>query len=894
MMPYSMILKYLYIVLTVVCTGTSLNAQKIKPPFDVNDIVKQVSTHHHPRESREGEFLIDTNLVYVAAADDQIGASVAFDGTNYLIVWTDFRYSWQNTIWGADIYGARVSTAGLILDLAGIAISTSAYWQQYPSVAFDGSNYLVVWQESRADYDIFGARVSPSGILLDTSGFAISTAADNQWHPAVAFDGTNYLVTWDDMRSGVNDIYGTRVDTSGTVLDSMGITISRAQNIQRHPSVTFDGSNCLVVWEDARSGSFDIFGARVDTSGIVLDSAGIAISAAQNGQYYPSVSFDGTHYFVAWEDLRNNSYSDIYAARVDTSGIVLDSAGIAISTTTWNKSMPSIAFDGTNYLIAWTDNRAWPSDIYGSRVTSEGIVLDSSGIVISSAVERQLFSSIGYDGSNYFVAWHDFRNNPPDIYGTRMDTSGTVLDTSGIIVSTQAYDQYDAAVAFDGTNYFVTFTDGRNDSYDIFGVRIDQTGVIIDTAGIAISATAGDQLYPSVIFGGNNYLVVWQDFRNDTFDIYGARMDQSGALLDTSGIAISTAEGDQIYPSLSFDGTNYLVVWEDHRGFASDIYGARIDQEGVLLDSLGIAITTAIDQQWHPSVAFDGTNYLVVWEDQRNASFSDAYGARVNQSGIVMDSNGIAISTAEYRQSRPTVAFDGENYFVVWQDSRGILAWDIYGTRVTTSGIVLDTNDIPISVSINWQYFPALAFDGSNYLVIWQDDQNGYFSDIYGAQVSTSGAVIDSFAVAIQKGRQSSAAVMHGTGNQLLITYASWTDSINTHPANTIRIWGKFYPFVGVEEETQHLTLDAVRLLHVYPNPTRKECNIRYTLSNNCSMNLSLYDVTGRLIKNIINDTQNAGVYHTKCSMTDLPQGIYFVRLSTDDYSAIKKAILIK
>jgi len=862
MISFSKGLKYSCIALVVASISTSLNAQKIEAPFDVDVTINRVNCSQHFASLREGEF--------------------------------DFRYSWQNTIWGADIYGARVSPAGMILDPAGIVISRSVYWQWFPSVAFDGSNYLVVWQESRSDNDIFGARVSPSGILLDTAGFAISTAVDNQWHPSVAFGGTNYLVTWDDMRTGSHDIYGARVDTAGTVLDPMGIAISKAQNSQLNPSVAFDGSNYLVVWEDARSGALDIFCTRVDTSGIVLDSAGIAISSAQNGQNYPSVAFDGTNYFIAWEDLRNNSYSDVYGARVDTSGVVLDSTGIPISSTTWNKSMPSIAFDGTNYLIAWTDNRTWPSDIYGARVTSEGIVLDSSGIAITTAIERQLFSSIAYDGTNYFVAWHDFRNNPPDIYGTRIDLTGTVLDTSGIIVSTQVYDQHDAAVAFDGTNYFVTFTDGRNDSYDIFGVRIDQTGVIMDTTGIAISTAAGDQLYPSVIFGGNNYLVVWQDFRNDTFDIYGARMDQSGTLLDTSGIAISTAEGDQIYPSLSFDGTNYLVVWEDRRSPVSDIYGARIDQGGVLLDSLGIAITTAIDYQWHPSVAFDGTNYLVVWEDQRNASFSDAYGARVNQSGVVIDSNGIAISTAEYRQSRPTVAFDGENYFVVWQDSRGILAWDIYGTRVTTSGIVLDTNDIPISVSMDWQYFPALAFDGSNYLVTWQDDRNDYFSDIYGAQVNTSGIVIDSFAVVIQTGRQTSPAVIHGLGNQILITYSDWTDSINTHPANTTRIWGKFYPFVGVEEETQHLTLDATRMLHVYPNPTQKECNIRYTLSKKSSVNLSLYDVAGRLTKIIINENQNAGTYHKRIDMMNLSQGIYFIRFATDEYFDIEKFVFIK
>lgn len=92
---------------------------------------------------------------------------------------------------------------------------------------------------------------------------------------------------------------------------------------------------------------------------------------------------------------------------------------------------------------------------------------------------------------------------------------------------------------------------------------------------------------------------------------------------------ICTISGDQYYPAVAFDGTNYLVVWADRRnGVDYDIYGARITQTGVVLDPEGFPISSAYRHQNVPAVAFDGTNYLVVWKDDRNGYGNDLiYGA---------------------------------------------------------------------------------------------------------------------------------------------------------------------------------------------------------------------------------------------------------------------------
>ena len=100
--------------------------------------------------------------------------AIAASSNSYLVVWSDSR--------GADkqIYGTRVSFKGEVLDPGGIPISSRRGWQDAPSVAFDGENYLVVWWQA-SESAVFGARVTPSGRVLDVDLAVDSDAGYLQW-----------------------------------------------------------------------------------------------------------------------------------------------------------------------------------------------------------------------------------------------------------------------------------------------------------------------------------------------------------------------------------------------------------------------------------------------------------------------------------------------------------------------------------------------------------------------------------------------------------------------------------------------------------------------------------------------------------------------------------------
>lgn len=359
-----------------------------------------------------------------------------------------------------DVRAARITAAGVVQDPSGFDVSGIVpYDQDASSVAFDGTNFLVVWRDMASGSSIRGIRVSPGGTIVgDPGGFQISTGGFGASQPAVALVGSNYVVVWADTRSGDKNIFAALVNTSGTVLTS-GILVSGASGEQSSPAIAVAGSLALVVWADRRSGSTsDIYGARVNASGSVLDSSGVAISTATGDQTEPTVAFDGTNFGVVWSDSRSGiANRDLYGSIVNTSGAV--SPSIAIQTSPSSpKRHPALAFGSSYYLVAWDDARSGNLDIYASRLNTSLTRMDT--LSLSTVAGDQSEPAVAWDGSNWLVAWSDARTPPErDVYGTRVSSSGTVLDPAGIGIAVRSKDQYEPSAAWGGGVYLVPMSE---------------------------------------------------------------------------------------------------------------------------------------------------------------------------------------------------------------------------------------------------------------------------------------------------------------------------------------------------------------------------------------------------------------------------------------------------
>jgi hypothetical protein len=427
----------------------------------------------------------------------------------------------------------------------------------------------------------------------------ISTVTTYQAYPAIVSDGAGgAIITWQDQRNGFNDIYAQRVSATGSPLwTADGVALCTAANEQTSPMITSDGAGgAIVTWIDFRSGNYDIYAQRINASGAPQWTPnGVGVCTIGGNQSYPAITADGTGgAIVTWQDLRSTFNYDIYAQRVNAAGVAQWSIGGVLLCTAGNDQVyPTIVPDGAGRAtVAWQDYRGGSTDVYAQRVNGAGTPQwTPNGVVLSIAANDQSFPVATSDGlGGAIVTWHDYRNFPADIYAQRVNAAGSALWAAN---------------------------------------------------GVAVCAAANDQLYPVIASdGAGGAIAAWRDARNGSdYDVYAQRISAAGAPQWTSnGVPLGTGPGDQFYPQIVSDGAGgAIVAWYDWRNGNSDIYAQRVSATGVILwTGNGVALCTAVFNQFNPAIASDGAGgAIVTWHDLRNAVDYDIYAQRVERFGYL-------------------------------------------------------------------------------------------------------------------------------------------------------------------------------------------------------------------------------------------------------------------
>ena len=121
-------------------------------------------------------------------------------------------------------------------------------------------------------------------------------------------------------------------------------------------------------------------------------------------------------------------------------------------------------------------------------------------------------------------------------------------------------------------------------------------------------------------------------------------------------------------------------------------------------------------------------------------------------------------------------------------------------------------------------------------------------------------------------------------------------NNINRTTLDTIYIPIVFHNLYKIETLSSNTTLNPIifEINQIYPNPFNPTTTIHYSLNKNVNVEVSIYDISGRLITTLINEFQITGYHFITWDASNYSSGIYFLNMSSGEISETKKLVLIK
>ena len=708
------------------------------------------------------EFLIGLDVDLTPMDDHQQHPSVDFGQSNYLVVWGGYACR--------TIEGVRVSPSGYVLDPGGLQIAGCAGTGRPRVAANDSGTFLVVWND--VGY-VRACRVTEGGDVLDPGGMQVS-----QWdteygcRPAVASDGRDWLLTWPDYDYGPHEpeFWLARVTAEGQVRD-------RRQMGGYPSSVEMDvcfGHDCYaVLWTDC-------WGRPVCTR---LSRGGWPIGGSvilpHRGRW-PAIEADSGGYLVVTADSAGQRF-----------GQFLDSVCSPVHGAVINRYAPGqhngdVSFDGRDYQVVWQESD--PNSVYGSQVTTAGVIRDTLGVTLDPDVVPGTLISLAWDGRRSLLV-AQVSGNGADVRGTLIDTSGAVSD-SFLVSGTACYpnrEQFVPAATHNGSCFLVGWREPHPKSGIRF-TRVSAEGEVTEGSW-GVGRTGGNMEGPGLVSSDSSSLLVWSDFGDSQWRVKSLRICADGLPLTEEPVSVSSTAEAQGNPRVASNGCQYLVAWQRAGPVA-----ARVSLDGSVLDPDGIRVASDSGSQ-APSAASNGTDYLVVWASGDSGQM-DIRCARLSSAGTVIDSTPLVVSARDEDETDCAAVGLGDEYLIVWRHAQASGRYALRGARVNSAGIVVDSVGFVITDTSLDCGRPSLWSDESGYHVVCVVDAAGVRRGLR-VSLRPNGALRDS--VLWSQGIQGEhLGYACGPDGRALACYPMYTPEYDTS-----RIWGRFLGPVGVQEKPE-------------------------------------------------------------------------------------------
>ncbi len=739
------------------------------------------------------KFVVEPDAAYTADFGDQFYGSVVAGDGEYFCAWVDLRVGGANPA-GWDVYAQRVRPDGSLAHPGSLMIlrDDDRATSGIPAVAWNGQTYLTVWYEGAT---LFASRVSADGEVLDPGGFIVDVHAGNQAWPAAAGDGQGQFLT---VFAASGSVMAKRVDADGMVLDDTPIVISSGASGLGYPKVTFAAGVYTVVWAQAPNQA--IRAARVTRQGEVLDPGGVNVSGGGT-DVDAHVDFDGENFYVIWQ-RRDGDWWDIWGAHLSPQGQVVSGPRLLLDGNSWGSvSNCQVAFNGTHHLISIVTGEPVfsNSDLWAMMVDKSGA---PGGPFPVSTLEGRSQVSFGVASADdqFFIVWEGNYVRGVfytyDTQGARIDASGNVLDAPDPIeVSPSAAWQIDSSTSFDGENFLCVFEDWRegkpNYQADLFGVRVSPQGGVLDPAAFPVATTANRaQGYPDATFGAGLHAIVYENNAGAVNEVRMQRVLPDGTVLDPpNGVLVFANEptADTFRPKVAWNGQHYAVVWYDNYLFSGQepLQFALMRPDGTKqIGPVNIPNSDFAGLDGF-EIASNGDEFLLGW-----TGFDRIHATRISAAGAVLGTQTLQ-TTGNWITHSTRVAFNGDSYLVAWAkyEDGGMKT---FARRVSAAGVPLGSTFL---VSDDHTVPMEILVEGSDFLVVFSggDGLPDGVTDTRMQRVNAAGELVDGPETLFSGPRwehYGSRSFARGPAGAALMTFSFWADD----PYNAPRAQGLLFP----------------------------------------------------------------------------------------------------
>jgi hypothetical protein len=612
-----------------------------------------------------------------------------------------------------DDRNGKIQTFLTVVSYAGttsstVRITTDGNVSSSPSLVWTGTECGIAWYDSRTTSgDIYFARFRGSCSKVG-SDVQITSNAATQNLPSLAWTGSEFGVVWQDTRDGGAEIYFCRISSSGAKVGS-DVRLTYLDQFPEYPKLAFGSLGYGMTYEQysPRASNFSGLGCHDDTT---PPSCPNGVSVTANG---------GSGVTLGWASPGEDNETELAYHRV-----YRDGAAIGVTTAAAYTDTPRPS--GTpSYTVEAVNARGWRST--GCTVVTApppiaGCGQDWTGAQLVSATSGSATASVpsvAWDGAGYGIAWQDNRDGNDEIYFSRVGPDGTII-VPATRVTNDAGTSKSPSIVWTGSEYGLAYSDSRSGAQQIYFARLSLSGSKIGglSNDCRISDDFNDCRDPSLVWAGSFYGVAWAGI-GPTIDVYFRLINADGTTAGST-LAVTASSGICVSPTLAWSGAEFGVAWQSQGSGNYEIYFRRITAAGALAGSQ-LKVTEASDDSIYPSLTWDGTEYGLVWEDYRNTwSHAQVFFARVSALGFKVGSEIVLTPTGTNNAISPSVTWSGSEFIVVWSDN-ATLNYELYDATLDSEGYLLGSTR---RLTTHWatDREPALVAGGYGFGVAFARD----------------------------------------------------------------------------------------------------------------------------------------------------------------------------